>query len=270
MSGSATMRQLFQQHAKCWAATCKEEIARSRIVPPIRELESGLKIPSIMEGFYNDIYQRLLKNQSDELVPMFMPLSTSLIVQDFTDKDNMTSMAFLMSVGSVQPDTNIALVGKEQWMLLNDVLLNDGERVPHYNILSSSMVPGKFRTTQLGRTPDEIAADPNLNIGLDFAGPFDGHWPNFTEAAKYTFRYNEPGTHAQYELQKENLRKCLEETDPAWKKVKFGSRSIARTGMTFFNELLYFPTTNTMLQALDLLEGGKFLSDMELEQKDAI
>jgi len=280
MSNAADLRALMSgENVMCWTPNCKKDIVRGLQVPDIPKVKAGLRIPLIMQSFYDDMIS-LMKTPLKIFTLKYAQLKVNLVCQDMTDKDNLMALMWLQRCTENQP--RLLLIGKEQWKIEK----KDGTRVPHYNIFSSDLVPAKFRAQDLGMEIADIETNDDLNISIVWGGSFETHWPNSDPA--YTFKKSDKGTKAQFRLQKQFFLAMLAQGSPVmlarcWKHIEGADvASCCPTPFTtagmFFNELLFFPTLNTMYKAWNTVARipYKFKSDVEFEkieetqQKNAI
>lgn len=212
-----------------------------------------LGYPKIYDLFYNHIVE--LINGTYDFNFIYQRLYITDVYQDMTDKDNITSIVYLILHSVNHYDMDVFLIGKEHFKLFYG-----SEEVPHYNLINFAKFPEKFK--------------PNIsehkNIELNMGASSAKYWPDFKDS-NYRLEYDDFMTKKLYVLTCELVKIVINDL-LMWYKVSFDKFIVLpdhlipdpscdkSNTLALFNEILYFPVVNTYLQAINTVDRkvGRF------------
>ena len=208
-------------------------------------------IPQIYIDFYNDI-SHLIQGKLDNTTKYYEKLNITQIYQDMVDKDNSSSIVFLI-LNSLQNPT-IYLIGREAFSLLYK-----GKEISHHQFLNSSIAPEVIK-------PKNISS-MHKNIELDTGKASDKYWPAFMDT-NYELEYSSYDTVNHYILMTNcfkisitNLLKCYDKTYNRFN-ADF-SKNIAKpsdkTHVPLMNEIIFFPALNTIIKSINSIDSQELM-----------
>ena len=268
MKNAQKLRRLIQSNSYCESftilCTSPENERRTKIngVPLIWKNRDGTTapigggLPEIYIDFYNDI-SYLIQGKLDYTSKFYEKLNITKIYQDMVDKDNSSSIVFLILNSLQNPETY--LIGREAFSLLYK-----NEEVSHYQFLNSSLAPSFLK-------PDSISQTHN-NIELDMSKTSDTYWPAFKDT-NYKLAYSSYDTVNHYILMCEcfkisinNLLKCYDKKEGVF--IMNFSKNIAKpsdkTNTPLMNEIIFFPALNTLIKSVNSVDS-KALREIHTE-----
>ena len=272
MKNSQKLRRFIQSNTFCESftviCTSPEEARKTEIngTPLIWKNRDGSTapigggLPQIYIDFYNDI-SYLIQGKLDYTAKYYEKLNITKIYQDMVDKDNSSSVVFLILNSLNSPDTY--LIGREAFRLLYD-----DEEVQHHQFLNSSLAPSFLK-------PDTIS-QTHKNIELDMSTTSDTYWPAFKDT-NYKLAYSSYDTINHYilmcecfEISIQNLLECYTKTK-TYDCVRFYnnfSKNIAKPSdkqnVPLMNEIIFFPALNTLIKSVNSVDS-KALGELHPE-----
>tara|TARA_B100001564_G_scaffold30544_1_gene22447 strand:- start:56 stop:1633 length:1578 start_codon:yes stop_codon:yes gene_type:complete len=214
-------------------------------------------IPQIYIDFYEDI-SNLIQGKLDYNAKFYEKLNITKIYQDMVDKDNSSSVVFLILNSFNSPETH--LIGREAFSLLYNK-----EGVSHHQFLNCAFAPSFLK-------PDSISQTHN-NIELDMTKATDTYWPAFKDT-NYELEYSSYDTINHYILMTRcfessihNLLECYDKTYDGF--CTDFSKNIAKPSdkknAPLMNEIIFFPALNTLIKSInniDTTELNKIHSEL--------
>ena len=272
MKNAQKLRRFIQSNTFCESftviCTSPEDVRRTSIngTPLMWKNRDGSSapigggIPQIYIDFYNDI-SYLIQGKLDYTSKYYEKLNITKIYQDMVDKDNSSSVVFLILNSLNSPDTY--LIGREAFRLLYD-----DEEVQHHQFLNSSLAPSFLK-------PDTIS-QTHKNIELDTSTTSDTYWPAF-KVTNYKLQYSSYDTVNHYilmcecfEISIQNLLECYTKTK-TYECVRFYndfSKNIAKPSdkqnVPLMNEIIFFPALNTLIKSVNSVDS-KALGELHPE-----
>jgi hypothetical protein len=213
-------------------------------------------LPEIYIDFYNDI-SYLIQGQLDYSSKYYEKLNITKIYQDMVDKDNSSSVVFLILNSLNTPETH--LIGREAFSLLYNK-----EEVAHHQFLNSSLAPSFLK-------PDSISQIHN-NIEFNMGGATDKYWPAFKDT-NYELEYSSYDTVNHYILMTycfkisiQNLTECYDKTynrfyDDFSKNI---AKPLDKKNVPLMNEIIFFPALNTLIKSVNSVDS-KILQEIHTE-----
>ena len=204
-------------------------------------------LPEIYIDFYNDI-SYLIQGQLDYSAKFYEKLNITKIYQDMVDKDNSSSVVFLILNSLNSPE--IHLIGREAFSLLYNK-----EEVPHHQFLNCAFAPSFLK-------PDSISQTHN-NIELDMTKATDTYWPAFKDT-NYKLEYSSYDTVNHYILMCEcfkisihNLLKCYDKKKSVFimNFSKYIAKPSDKTNTPLMNEIIFFPALNTLIKSINSIDS---------------
>lgn len=268
MKNAQKLRRFIQSNTFCESftvlCTSPEEARKTEIngTPLIWKNRDGTTapigggIPQIYIDFYNDI-SYLIQGQLDYSAKFYEKLNITKIYQDMVDKDNSSSVVFLILNSLNSPETY--LIGREAFSLLYNK-----EEVPHHQFLNCAFAPSFLK-------PDSISQTHN-NIELDMTKATDTYWPAFKDT-NYKLEYSSYDTVNHYilmtrcfEISIHNLLECYDKTYDGF--CTDFSKNIAKPSdkknAPLMNEIIFFPALNTLIKSINSIDS-KTLMDVHTE-----
>ena len=259
MKNAQKLRNFIQTKSFCEAFTviCTSKERRTTInkTPLIWKNRNGTSeniiggLPQIYISFYNDI-SYLLKGKLDYTFNYYEKLNIKNIYQDMVDKDNCSSLVFLILHSLQDPKTY--LIGREAF----HVLYKEEEEVPHYQSLNWSNIPEVLK-------PDNIS-QVHKNINLDMSKTNTTYWPSFKDS-NYKLKYSPCDTVNHYILMNKCFRLSISNLLEFYYKkydnyycnfsynIAIPSDSI---DMPLMNEIIFFPALNTFIKSVNSINAS--------------
>ena len=261
MKNAQKLRKFIQINSCCESftvlCTSPEISRRTEIngIPLIWKNRDGTKAPiggglsQIYIDFYDDI-SSLIQGKLDYTTKYYEKLNITRIYQDMVDKDNSSSIVFLILNSLNTPE--IHLIGREAFSLIYK-----NEEVSHHQFLNCAFAPSFLK-------PDNISQTHN-NIELDMAKATDTYWPAFKDS-NYELEYSSYDTVNHYnlmarcfEISIHNLLECYNKTYDKFKRDF--STNIAKPSdkknMPLMNEIIFFPALNTLIKSINTIDKTK-------------
>jgi len=216
----------------------------------------GGGLPQIYIDFYSDI-SHLIQGQLNYSASTYEKLNITKIYQDMVDKDNSSSIVFLILNSLNSPETH--LIGREAFSLLYN-----SEEVSHHQFLNSSLAPRVLK-------PKSISEKHN-NIELNTATPTDTYWPAFKDS-NYELEYSSYDTVNHYILMThcfkisiQNLMECYDKTynnfyDDFSKNI---AKPSDKKNVPLMNEIIFFPALNTLIKSVNSVDTTE-LNEIHME-----
>ena len=211
-------------------------------------------LPQIYIDFYNDISD-LIQGKLD--YSQYEKLNITKIYQDMVDKDNSSSIVFLILNSLNTPETY--LIGRESFSLLYK-----GQQVLHHQFLNCSLAPAFLK-------PDSIS-EKHKNIELDVSKATDLYWPAFKDN-NYELQYCLYDTVNNYLLMSScfelSIHNLLEYYDKTYDKYKCDflqniAKPCDKNQMPLMNEIIFFPALNTLIESINNIDS-KILMEVNTE-----
>ena len=263
MKNAQKLRRFIQSESFCESftvlCTSPEEVRKTEIneTPLLWKNRDGTTvpigggIPQIYIDFYSDI-SYLIQGQLDYSTKYYEKLNITKIYQDMVDKDNSSSIVFLILNSLNTPETH--LIGREAFSLLYK-----GKEVSHHQFLNSSLAPPFLK-------PDSISETHN-SIELNMGKPTDTYWPAFKDT-NYELEYSSYDTVNHYILMTDcfkisihNLLECYNKTKGVFN-TNF-SKNIAKpsdkTRVPLMNEIIFFPALNTLIKSINIVDSNMLM-----------
>ena len=268
MKNAQKLRRFIQCEPLCESFTvlCNspEDARRTEIygVPLIWKNREGTSapikggLPQIYIDFYYDI-SSLIQGKLDNTTKYYEKLNITNIYQDMVDKDNSSSIVFLI-LNSLQNPT-IYLIGREAFSLLYE-----GGEISHHQFLNSSLAPEVIKPINISPLHKKI----ELNMGQTTTK----YWPAFKDT-DYELKYSNYDTVNHYnlmcicfELGVNNLLEVYKKTNVLFN-ADF-SKNIAKpsdkTPVPLMNEIIFFPALNTIIKSINSVDS-KVLMEIHSE-----
>jgi len=253
MKNANKLRELIQTEENFQAFTIKCIINPDLCVDNIKgeELKWPLKgdgekiingLPNIYIIFYEHI-KSLIDGKFDDY-DYYNTLNTIEIYQDMVDKDNMTSIVFLLLNTKSKP--KVSLIGREAFKLTYDGLEIHNYQSMHLPFISKDIKP-----------------DGIEEIDLDFSKTTKTYYPAFKNNL-YNLEYDYEITICHYYLMVECFKIC---TNDLLKKYNYSdvlyvygkqlitNPSSNETRMPLMNEVIFFPTLNTYIMCINKFDN---------------
>ncbi len=269
MKNSQKLRKFIQSNTFCESftvlCTSPEEERKTEIngTPLMWKNRDGTTapivggIPQIYIDFYNDI-SYLIQGKLNNTAKFYETLNITKIYQDMVDKDNSSSIVFLILNSLNTPETH--LIGKEAFSLL----YNKKEEVPHHQFLNSSLAPSFLKPKSISETHN--------NIELNMGGATETYWPAFKDS-NYELEYSSYDTVNHYILMThcfkisiQNLMECYDKTYNRF--YDDFSKNIAKPSdkknVPLMNEIIFFPALNTLIKSINSVDS-KTLMEVHTE-----
>ena len=269
MKNAQKLRRFIQSNSQCESftvlCTSPENLRQNKINGTELSWKSrdGTKtpivggLPKIYYDFYEDI-SHLIQGKLDYSAKFYEKLNITKIYQDMVDKDNSSSIVFLILNSLNIPETH--LIGREAFSLLYNK-----EKVSHHQFLNSTLAPSFLK-------PDSISKTHN-NIELDMAKATDTYWPVFKDT-NYELEYSSYDTINHYilmtncfEISIHNLLECYDKKYDGF--CTDFSKNIAKPSdkknTPLMNEIIFFPALNTLIKSInniDTTEINKIHSEL--------
>ena len=268
MKNAQKLRKFIQSNSQCESftilCTSPEDERKTKINEisltwknrdgKITPIEGGL--PEIYIDFYSDISD-LIQGKLDYSAKFYEKLNITKIYQDMVDKDNSSSVVFLILNSLNNPETH--LIGREAFSLLYNK-----EEVPHHQFLNCAFAPSFLK-------PDSISQTHN-NIELDMTKATDTYWPAFKDT-NYKLEYSSYDTVNHYILMTNcfkisihNLLECYDKTYDGF--CTNFSKNIAKPSekknAPLMNEIIFFPALNTLIKSINIIDKTK-LNEIHIE-----
>ena len=253
MKNANKLRELIQTEKSCQAFTirckiesdlCLNNIGDEELLWPLKgdrkEIKNGL--PKIYIKFYEDI-KKLIDGKFDDYTN-YNKINTTYIYQDMVDKDNMSSIAFLV-INSIN-EPLVSLIGRETFMLMNSDV-----KVKNYQALHLPNIPECIR-------PDGVE-----KIELDFGKTKKSYWPAFKNT-NYDLKYDKEMTLYHYYLMANCFKICTNDLLKLYtsKKIYYvynesliTNPSSDENHMPLLNEILFFPSLNTYIMCINKFDN---------------
>ena len=268
MKNAQKLRRFIQSNSYCESftviCTSPEDVRRNEIngVQLLWKNRDGTTapigggIPQIYIDFYSDI-SYLIQGKLNYTAKYYEKLNITKIYQDMVDKDNSSSVVFLILNSLNSPETY--LIGREAFSLLYNK-----EKLSHHQFLNSSLAPSFLK-------PDSISQTHN-NIELDMSKTSDRYWPAF-EDTNYELAYSSYDTVNHYILMThcfkisiQNLMECYDKTYNSF--YDDFSKNIAKPSdkknVPLMNEIIFFPALNTLIKSVNSVDTTE-LNEIHME-----
>ncbi len=258
MKNAQKLRNFIQSKSFCEAftviCTSKERETTINKTPLIWKNRNGTTeniiggLPQIYIDFYNDI-SYLLKGELDYTSNYYQELNITNIYQDMVDKDNSSSIVFLILKSRNEPKTH--LIGREAFRLLYK-----GKEIPHYQSLNWSNIPEVIK-------PDNISQD-HKNIDLDMSKTTTTYWPAFKDI-NYKLKYSPYDTVNHYILMNNCFKLSINNLlEFYYKKYDNFNTSFSEyiacpsdiVDVPLMNEIIFFPALNTLIKSVNSIDSS--------------
>jgi len=257
MKNAQKLRQLIQSTYGCEAFTicCTSESRvyevngekfvwtnKDKTISPIK---GGL--PTIYLHLYEDIC-KLIQGTLPQENNSYEKLKITTIYQDMVDKDNSSSVVFLLLNSTF--NAHIVLIGREAFNLQYK-----GTDIPHYQSLNCSFIPDVIKPTDI--------SDTHKNIELDMSKTTSNYWPAFKDD-HYELDYNSYISVNHYIIMCKGFMICVNDLLKIYGTFcdnysNDHSLYIAKVSdvkkMPLMNEILFFPALNTLIHAINNVDN---------------
>tara|TARA_B110001452_G_C15121398_1_gene390834 strand:- start:43 stop:939 length:897 start_codon:yes stop_codon:yes gene_type:complete len=264
MKNAQKLRRFIQSEPFCESFTivCTSNIDTRRTeingVPLIWKNRNGTKtpigggLPQIYIDFYDDI-SSLIQGNLHYSKSYYDKLNITNVYQDMVDKDNSSSIVFLMLNGLQNPI--IHLIGREAFSLLHKSVV-----IPHYQCLNWEMIPDVIKPINISPF--------HKNIELNMGQTTTTYWPSFKNT-DYELEYSKYDTENHYNLMcmcfEISVNNLLE-----YYKKSYGvfnttfSKNIVKVSdnkhMPLMNEVIFFPALNTLIKTTNSVDKSMLYS----------
>lgn len=257
MINARKLRNIIQTNPNCEAFTIKSNIDSKLCVSKVNNTElkfplndSGVSIknglPFIYIKFYEDI-KKLINGTFYNNNSTYLTLKINSIYQDMVDKDNTTSILFLLLNSVNINKTNVYLIGREAFHLThNDII------VPHYQSMNFSALPDKIKPVNM--------EEEHKNIELNMGKTNDYYWPAFTNNM-YDLKYDKILTENHYKLMCICFKICINSMLYTYEISHYNNyvmsnKLIANPSnnndkLPLLNEILFYPSLNSYIACIN-------------------
>ena len=209
------------------------------------EIIGGL--PNIYLTYY-DAIANLLNGTFNNTKKKYELLNITNIYQDMVDKDNSSSIVFLLlhSIG----DPNIILIGREAFELTYK-----NKKIPHFQFLNSSLAPNVIKPTNI--------SEEHKCIELNMCQTTSTYWPAF-EDPNYNLEYSSYDTVNHYNIIADCFKISINDLLKHYEKKcdtfctdfnKYIAKPSTVHHMPLLNEILFFPALNTLLKSVNIIDS---------------
>ena len=205
-------------------------------------------LPKIYLSYYDDIIN-LINGKFNNNECKYETLNITSIYQDMVDKDNSSSIVFLL-LHSIK-DPNIILIGREAFELTYK-----NRVIPHYQFLNCSLAPKVIKPSNISEMHNNI----ELNMGQTTLT----YWPAFKDD-NYELEYSSYDTVNHYNIMSICFEMCVNDLLKYYKKKcnsiqKNYMKYIAKPSNLFqsplLNEILFFPALNTLIKSINSIDSN--------------
>ena len=205
-------------------------------------------LPKIYLSYYDDIIN-LINGKFNNNECKYETLNITSIYQDMVDKDNSSSIVFLL-LHSIR-DPNIILIGREAFELTYK-----NRVIPHYQFLNCSLAPKVIKPSNISEMHNNI----ELNMGQTTLT----YWPAFKDD-NYELEYSSYDTVNHYNIMSICFEMCVNDLLKYYKKKcdsiqKNYMKYIAKPSNLFqsplLNEILFFPALNTLIKSINSIDSN--------------
>lgn len=256
MTNARKLRNIIQTNPNCEAFTIKSKIDSKLCVSKINNIElifplnnSGISIknglPYIYVKFYEDITK--LINGTFYNNKTYLTLKINSIYQDMVDKDNTTSILFLLLNSHNINKTNVYLIGREAFHLTHDDII-----VPHYQSMNFSALPDKIKPVNID--------EQHKNIELNMGKTNNYYWPAFTNNM-YDLKYDKNLSESHYKLMCICFKICINSMLYMYDITNYNNyimnnNLIANPSnnsdkLPLLNEILFYPSLNSYIASIN-------------------
>jgi hypothetical protein len=287
MSNSNKFRNFIQTNDKCGALTiisktdsklCVNKINNVDLKFPLNE--NGEKIKNGLPYIYINFYETIGKLLDGKYYNngTYLSLKIHSIYQDMVDKDNTSSVLFLLLNSDNLNRINIYLIGREAYNLTyNNNIINQ------HQSMNFSLIPDKIKPYNI----DELHKNIELNMSLGTTS----YWPAFKNNL-YDLKYDYETTCYHYLLMTECFKICINSMLNLYecyrndnycihKDLLIANPSTNSNKIALLNEILFYPSLNSYIASINnnsnylnkygdiiitVLNTKNYLSDIELNQ----
>lgn len=257
---------------------CEHKINNEELKFPLNE--EGVKIKNGLPNIYINFYQTIsnLINGTYYNNGTYLTLKIHSVYQDMVDKDNTSSMLFLLLNSHNLNVVKIYLIGREAYNLTYDSSI-----INQHQSMNFSFIPDKIKPTSI--------IEEHKNIELDMKANTDSYWPAFKNTL-YDLKYDYDTTCYHYLLMSECFKICINSMLNLYeyeslsnfyinKDLLIANPSYNSEKIGLLNEILFYPALNSYIVSINTNSGylnkyGKkiksvlntkdYLSDLELNK----
>lgn len=252
MVNAQKLRHLIQNNEYCEAFTIKNKIKSEFVIHKINNevLEFPIKngktikngLPNIYVKFYTDI--KSLLNGTYYSKDTYLNLKIQKIYQDMVDKDNATSILYLLIHSINISKTSVSLIGRETFQLTYN-----NEIIPNYQSMQFSLVPDQIK-------PD--IAHKNIELVMNSCN--SSYWPVFNDT-NYDLKYDKNTTRIHYLFMCKCFVICIQSMLHLYELNSFNNYVISEDlianpsmnedKISLLNEILFYPSLNGYISAIN-------------------
>ena len=245
ITNACRLRNFIQTSPNCMAFTMICKTSPELLTNEVNGEILTDSLPKVFLKYYEDIGE-LLNGSFSNNDNYYKTLNVVDIFQDMVDKDNITSVAFLL-LNAINLDMcQLHLIGREAF-----ALLYKGQVVPHHNIMNFALIPDKIK-------PDSIV-EKVKNIELNMAQPASGYWPSF-KTDEFDLMYEPMITRTHYKLATTTfgiaLKDILQHYHREFNNINsdcetlIPNPSVTEERLCMLNETLFIPYINIYLASI--------------------
>lgn len=256
MTNARKLRNIIQTNLHCESFTIKSKVDSKLCVNKVNNNElkfplndSGVSIknglPFIYIKFYEDISKLL--NGTFYNNNTYLTLKINSIYQDMVDKDNTTSILFLLLNSYNINNTNVYLIGREAFHLTYN-----NEIIPHYQSMNFSALPDKIKPINM--------TEEHKNIELNMGQTNNYYWPAFKDN-NYDLEYDKTLSENHYNLMCICFKICINSMlyiyeIPSYNNYVINNKLIANPSnnndkLPLLNEILFYPSLNSYIATIN-------------------
>ena len=287
ITNSNKFRNFIQTNFYCESLTIASKTDSKLCVNKINNLElkfplneKGEKIKNGLPYIYINFYETISKllNGTYYNNKTYLTLKIHSIYQDMVDKDNTSSMLFLLLNSHNLNSIKIYLIGREAYNLTYD-----NNIINQHQSMNFSLIPDKIK-------PHNINKD-HINIELNMKLSTNNYWPAFKNTL-YDLKYDYETTCYHYLLMSECFKICINSMLNLYeyesinnyyinKDLLIANPSTNSNKIALLNEILFYPSLNSYIASINnnsdylnkygekiknVLNTKDYLSDIELNQ----
>ena len=286
MKNSQIFRQFIQNSPNCESFTviCKQipELFTYVVNDEVLKFplnHEGVPIKNGLPKIYLTFYEHISYLLNSTLVNngFYDKLNITKIYEDLVDKDNITSVLFMLTNTLDISKCYLYLIGREAFKLIYN-----NETIEHFQSMNFSLVPDKLKP---------CIEEFHKNIELDMRTTNECYWPAFKDK-NYDLVYDKKLTETHYDLITECFKLCVTNCLVLYN-IKYdnfiidkynliANPSVNEQKLCLLNEILFYPSINAYLASINYIDNkylnivdekltnitksNTYLSDIELSE----
>ena len=256
MKNARILRNFIEENSNCESFTiisnilpelCVNKVNNEQLKFPLNNEGNIIKngLPKIYLTFYEDI-KNLINGTFKS--SYYLKLNVFDIYQDMVDKDNMTSVMFLLINTINTKYLKLYLIGRESFRLTYN-----NEIISHYQSMNFSLLPDSLKPN---------IEEPHKNIELDMKYTKDYYWPKFKNS-NYDLVYDNDITINHYMLFCKCFTIILNNMNSFYN-IKFNNYICTNSLIAnpssdekkrpLLNEILFYPSLNSYICSINNID----------------